>query len=39
VLGILEVQAGNLDLDYLHQWAKSLDVSDLLERALKEAVL
>jgi hypothetical protein len=39
VLGILEVQAGNLDLDYLYHWAKQLDVSDLLERALKQAAL
>ena len=39
VLGIMEVQAGNLDLDYLRHWAKQLDVFDLLERALKEAGL
>jgi len=39
VLGILEVQEGNLDLDYLRQWAKELKVSDLLERALEEAAL
>ena len=39
VLGILEVQAGILDLDYLHQWAMQLDVSDLLESALKQSAL
>ncbi len=39
VLGILEVQAGNLDLDYLHQWSSQLDVGDLLERALIQAAL
>lgn len=37
VLGILKVQAGALDLDYLHQMAKELKVEDLLDRALKEA--
>ncbi len=37
VLGILKVQAGQLDMDYLHQWAKELKVGDLLERAIKEA--
>lgn len=34
VLGIVRVQAGRLDLDYLHTHAPSLDVADLLERAL-----
>jgi hypothetical protein len=37
VLGILEVQAGSLDLDYLRKWAKELRVSDLLERALTQS--
>ncbi len=37
VLGVLKVQAGALDLDYLRQMALDLDVLDLLERALKEA--
>ena len=36
VLGILKVQAGTLDLDYLRLWARELNVSDLLERALNE---
>jgi hypothetical protein len=39
VLGIIKVQGNNLDLAYLHQWAKELKVSDLLERALNESVL
>ncbi len=39
VLGVLEVQRGNLDLDYLRRWAKDLKVNDLLERAMKEATL
>jgi hypothetical protein len=33
------VQMGNLDLDYLYQWASQLGVSDLLEKALKQAAL
>ena len=37
ILGVLKTRAGELDLDYLRQWAKELNVSDLLERALKEA--
>jgi len=37
VLGILEVQAGSLDLDYLRKWAKQLRVGDLLERALTQS--
>jgi hypothetical protein len=39
VLGILKIQAGNLDLSYLRQWAKELNVSDLLERALTESTI
>jgi hypothetical protein len=39
VLGILEVQAGNLDMEYLRRWAEELGVSDLFERALLEATL
>jgi hypothetical protein len=34
VLGILLVQAGYLDLNYLWRWADQLGVRDLLERAL-----
>lgn len=36
VLGILQVQAGRLDHDYLFRGAKKKGVSELLERALKE---
>lgn len=37
ILGVLKTRAGELDLDYLHTWARELKVSDLLERALQEA--
>ena len=37
VQGILKVQAGHLDLEYLRKWAKELKVSDLLRRALTES--
>jgi hypothetical protein len=36
ILGVLKVQAGRLDLDYLSKWAQELNVADLLQRALKE---
>lgn len=38
VLGILKVRADDLDTGYLQEWAQALGVSDLLERALSEAV-
>ena len=37
ILGVLKTRAGELDLEYLHQWANELKVSDLLERVLKES--
>jgi hypothetical protein len=37
ILGVLKVQAGRLDFDYLHKWAAELKVADLLQRALKES--
>ena len=37
VLGVLKVQAGRLDLDYLRKWAAQLNVSDLLQLALKDS--
>jgi hypothetical protein len=37
VLGVMKVQADRLDLAYLRQWAAQLNISDLLERAIKEA--
>jgi hypothetical protein len=39
VLGIIKVQAGNLDQDYLRRWARELKVSDLLEQALTESTV
>ena len=36
VLGVLKVQEGALDLDYMRQTAQELKVEDLLERALSE---
>ena len=38
VLGILKIQAGVLERDYLREWAKELKVSDLLDQALKESI-
>jgi len=37
ILGVLKTRAGELDLDYLHTWARELKVNDLLERVLQEA--
>lgn len=37
ILGILKVQADNLDLEYLRKWSGTLGVSDLLETALEQA--
>lgn len=37
ILGVLKVQAGRLDLDYLHRWAIALKVADLLLNALQES--
>jgi len=37
LLGVLEVQQGRLDMDYLHQWAAKLRLEELLARALSEA--
>jgi hypothetical protein len=37
VLGVLKVQLGRLDLDYLRRMAQELGVADLLRRALDEA--
>ena len=36
VLGVLKVQAGALDVDYLYRMADELGVKDLLEKALTE---
>jgi len=37
ILGILKVQAGRLDLEYLDKWSRQLNVSDLLALALAES--
>jgi hypothetical protein len=37
ILGVLKTRAGELDIDYLRKWAKELKVTDLLDRALKDA--
>jgi hypothetical protein len=37
VLGMLKTRAGELDLDYLHNWANELKLSDLLDHALQAA--
>jgi hypothetical protein len=37
VVGVLKVQAGALDLAYLQKWAEELQISDLLERAMRDA--
>lgn len=37
ILGVLKTREGELDLDYLQKWAKELNVTDLLERALKQS--
>jgi hypothetical protein len=34
VRGVIEVQAGKLDLEYLNNWARQLGIEDLLARAL-----
>ncbi|HSN86128.1 MAG TPA: hypothetical protein VL025_05185 [Thermoanaerobaculia bacterium] len=35
--GVLRLQGPNMDLTYLRSWAKTLEVSEALERALAEA--
>jgi len=37
VLGILKVQRGRLDMDYLQRWARELNLADLFKRSLEAA--
>lgn len=37
VMGMLKVQGGGIDLEYLRRWAAHANVTDLLERALRDA--
>jgi len=37
ILGVLKTRAGELDLAYMKRWAEELKVTDLLDRALKDA--
>jgi len=39
ILGVLKVRGTALDTQYLRRWAATLDVADLLERALDDAGL
>jgi hypothetical protein len=39
ILGVLKVQGTSLDLAYLRQWAATLGVTSLLDRALEDAGL
>lgn len=36
ILGVLKTRQSALDIDYLRQWAQTLDVADLMERVLEE---
>lgn len=38
ILGVLKTRAGTLNSEYLKKWANELKVSDLLERALLQAM-
>ena len=37
VIGILKIQQPSLDYDYMKHWAAILDLSELLQQALKHA--
>ena len=37
ISGVVQVQAGRLDLEYLSTWAEATGVSDLLDRALRSS--
>ncbi len=37
VLGVLKVQANNIDFDYLNSWASKLGINELLKKATNES--
>ena len=37
ISGVLKVQKGYLDMEYLNHWARELDLLDLLKKAFTEA--
>jgi hypothetical protein len=37
VLGVLKARSGTLDAGYLRHWANELGLTDLLERAVRDA--
>lgn len=37
IIGVLNLQHGSLDFDYLHSWATSLGLNDLLQKAISES--
>lgn len=37
ILGVLKTRLGELDLEYLRQWAKELHLTRLFERAIQES--
>jgi hypothetical protein len=39
ILGVLKVQGGQLDLEYMRRWSSDLGVAGLLERSLSEVGL
>ena len=39
VLGVMKVQADKLNFNYLRDWAERLNLSNLMEQALREAGL
>ena len=38
ILGIMKVQANKLDMDYLRKGSRTLQIEDLLDKAIKEAL-
>ncbi len=38
VAGVLQIQKDQLDFEYLQRWAAEMNLSDLLERAIRESI-